>query len=141
MPRRSVFRAGLAAMAAVGLLACGGGAPPSAGLRDSFLQQLAANRFITDVQTSAEEVRFRGPGVDGKERSEWRVHVDSADVEKADDTARPFKGVVRSSWYADGQLVRMGSTASNLPIELTSNGLAQECWAFWEASASRWSWE
>jgi hypothetical protein len=129
------------ATAACSLLGCGADGPPSEGLRDSFLQQLAANRFIRDVQPAAEEVRFTGPGVDGKERSAWRVHVDSAVVEKADDPARPFRGVVRSSWYADDQLVRTAPGESNLPIELTSNGLAQECWALWDASAGRWSWE
>jgi hypothetical protein len=30
---------------------------------------------------------------------------------------------------------------SNLPVELMSNGLSQDCWAFWEKESSRWSWE
>ncbi len=127
--------------AAASMVACGGGTPPADGLRDSFLRQLAANRFIHDPQPAADELRFTGPGVDGKDQSSWRVHVDEAVVEEADDPAHPFKGVVRSSWYADDQLVRMAPGASNLPIGLTANGLAQECWALWDPASKTWGWE
>jgi hypothetical protein len=129
------------AIIVVSLAACGASKPASDGLRDSFLRQLASNRFIRDIQPAADEVRFTGPGVDGKDQSAWRVHVDEAVVEDADDPAHPFKGVVRSSWYADEQLVRMATGASNLPIELTSNGLAQECWALWDPASKTWGWE
>jgi hypothetical protein len=140
LTRRLILQTALV-LVACGTLACGSDRPASDGLRDSFLQQLAANRFIRDAKPSADEISFTGPGVDGKERSAWRVHVDSAVVEESEDAAKPFRGVVRSSWFADGVLVRMAPGESNLPIELTSNGLAQECWALWDPSARRWSWE
>ena len=139
--RRRLLSYMLMVVATAVLPACGTTTPPSDGLRESFLRHLAANRFIRDVQPAADEVRFSGPGVDGKERAAWRVHVDEAVVEKADDPAHPFKGVVRSSWYADDALVKMGVRESNLPIELTSNGLAQECWALWDPATKSWGWE
>jgi hypothetical protein len=138
--RRAVLLS-LATFVAGTVLACGKDRPSSESLRDSFLQQLAANRFIRDVQPAAAEVRFTGPGVDGKERSGWRVHVDSAVVEDTNDATKPFKGVVRSSWFADDVMIRTAPGESNLPIELTSNGLAQECWALWDPAANKWSWE
>jgi hypothetical protein len=115
--------------------------PADDGLRRSFADQLAANRFVKDLQRADGDYRFSGPGVDGKEQSMWRVHIDAASIEPNDDAARPFKGVVRSSWYADDLPVKPRGRDSNLPIGLTSNGLAQECWAFWDAGAKRWSWE
>ena len=35
----------------------------------------------------------------------------------------------QSSWYADGPRVEPSGRDSNLPLELTDNGLAQDCWA------------
>jgi hypothetical protein len=128
--------------AACALSACG--KPADSALRDSFAQQLAANRFVKDFQRSGDDLRFSGPGPDGKDRADWRVHIDTAVVEPNDDsrdTAHPYKGTVTSSWYADGQIVKPRGADSNLPIELTSNGLAQECWALWDTAAKRWSWE
>ena len=71
-------------------------APPADGLRDSFAEQLSANKFISDFQRSGDNI---------------------------------------------GEKVEITGADSNLPIELTSNGLGQECWAFWDAGAKRWGWE
>lgn len=110
-------------------------------LRDSFASQLAANRWVKDVQRSGDDIRFAGPGVEGKDQSQWRVHIDAAEVAENADAAHPFKGTIRSSWYADDVQVKPRGRDSNLPIGLQANGLAQECWAFWDAAAKRWSWE
>jgi hypothetical protein len=120
-------------------MACGG-KPGAAGLRDAFAQQLSSNRFITAFERSGDDLRFSGPGAES-DRASWRVHIDSAVVEANGETGHPYKGVVTSSWYADGQLVTPRGGESNLPIELTSNGLAQECWAFWDQASRRWTWE
>jgi hypothetical protein len=48
---------------------------------------------------------------------------------------------VQSSWYVNGEKVVITGAESNLPLELTANGLSQECWAFWETDQQRWSWE
>jgi hypothetical protein len=115
--------------------------PPPESLRASFVQQLAANRFVTNLQQTQDEVRFSAPGPEGRDSAAWRVHLDATEIAASDDPAHPFKGVVRSSWFADGQMVRARGSQSNLPLELTSNGLAQECWALWDGGAKRWTWE
>jgi hypothetical protein len=115
-------------------------APGTDGLRDSFAQQLAANTFVTAFQRSGDDMTFKGPRPDGAPAT-WRVHIESAQVEKQADARQPYKGTVTSSWYVDGEKVTVTGGDSNLPIELTSNGLGQECWAFWEGNTRRWSWE
>ena len=123
---------------AVAISACS--RPGESGLRDSFAQQLAANRFIKDFQRTGDDLTFSGPGSEGGTAA-WRVHIDSAVVEPSDDAARPYKGTVKSSWYVNEQLVQAEGPDSNLPIELIANGLSQDCWAFWVAATKRWNWE
>ncbi len=57
------------------------------------------------------------------------------------DEKQPYKGTVKSSWYVNDQPVLPRGRESNLPIELLDNGVSQDCWAFWESEAKRWSWE
>jgi hypothetical protein len=120
--------------------ACGDGRPSASGLRDSFAAQLAANPFVRDVQPDGDAITFSGRAADGRV-SAWRIVIDSAEVEPNDDPSLPFKGTIRSSWYSDGQPVRPSGRESNLPAELISNGLAQECWALWNSASARWEWE
>jgi hypothetical protein len=125
--------------AAIVAAACSG-KPSEQSLRDSFAQQLAANKFVKDFQRSGDDMTFSAPGAEGGV-SKWRVHIDAATIEDNNNQAQPYKGTIRSSWYSDGQLVKPGARDSNLPIELMSNGLSQEPWAFWESAANKWSWE
>jgi hypothetical protein len=125
--------------AAVLLTACGS-RPAESTLRESFAEQLAANRFIRDFQRLGDELQFTGPGAEGGV-AKWRVRVDSAVIEDNPDEAQPYKGTIKSSWYSDGQPVQPSGRDSNLPIELTDNGLSQDCWAFWDATSRRWTWE
>ena len=125
-------------IAALAIAACG--KPGVDDLRESFAQQLGSNRFIKDFQPSGDDLTFSGPGADGGV-AKWLVHIDSAVIEPNDDPAQPYKGVVKSSWYSDNQLVRPRGRDSNLPIELMANGLSQDCWAFWDKAAKRWSWD
>ena len=78
------------------------------------------------------------------------MRIDAATIEPGDNLTpegtprqpeQPPKGVVKSSWYSNNQLVQPRGRDSNLPIELTSNGLAQECWALWDNATKKWSWE
>jgi hypothetical protein len=132
----------LALMAGIALafggIACGG--PDEVGLRDSFAAQLAANKFLRDVQRNGDEVTFTGAGADGG-TAKWRVHIDSSSIEPNDDEAKPYKGTIKSSWYSDGKIVQPSGSESHLPIELMANGLSQVCWAFWDKAAKRWEWE
>ena len=121
------------------IAACG--RPGTDGLRDSFAQQLAANRFIMDFARNNDDLQFSGPGAEGG-IAKWRVHIDSAVVEANDDPGKPYKGTVKSSWYSDGQLIQpSGRNDSRLPIELTDNGLAQDCFALWNETDKKWDWE
>jgi hypothetical protein len=134
---------GLAATVAV--LAVGGcGGPDTASLRESFAQQLESNRFVKEFQRDGDDLLFTAPGAEGGV-AKWRVHIDSATIEGNDDSraaaTQPYKGIVKSSWYSEGQIVRPSGGQSNLPLELMSNGLSQDCWAFWEDATKRWSWE
>ena len=132
-------RPGLLLAALLFAAACSN-APRENGLRDSFAQQLAANEFIAEFQRSGDNMTFRAPRPDGT-TSTWRVHIDETVVEPQSNERQPFKGTVRSSWYVNGEKIEITGRDSNLPIELTSNGLGQECWAFWQANEQRWSWE
>jgi hypothetical protein len=114
--------------------------PSLAGLRESFAQQVASNRFIKDFQRSGDELTFSGPGADGGV-AKWLIRIDSAVVEANSDPAQPYKGVVKSSWYSDNHIVQPRGRDSNLPIELMDNGLSQDCWAFWVQATKQWSWE
>lgn len=116
--------------------------PDVDGLKESFGNQLAANRDVQNFQRDGGDFTFSFSGPSGDSKSAtWRVHIDSATIEPNDDPAQPFRGVVKSSWSVNGHLVQPRGRDSNLPIELTSNGLAQECWAFWDNAPKRWSWE
>ena len=122
---------------AVVVAACG---PPVSDLRDSFAQQLSANKFIKDFHRSGDDLTFTGPGADGGV-AKWRVHIDSVLVEQNGDPAQPYKGTVKSSWFSDDKPVLPRGRDSHLPIELIANGLGQECWALWQQAEKRWSWE
>jgi hypothetical protein len=115
-------------------------APGTDALRDSFAQQLSANKFVSDFHRSGDTMTFKAPRPDGT-ASTWEVRIQTATIEKQDDAKQPYKGTVTSSWSVNGREIKSSGSDSNLPLELTSTGLAQECWAFWEADAMRWSWE
>ena len=83
---------------------------------------------------------FRAPRPDGTP-SAWRVHIDKTSIEAQPNEKQPYKGTVQSSWYVNGEKVNITGADSNLPLELTSNGLSQVCWAFWETDRQQWSWE
>jgi hypothetical protein len=131
---RAVIVCGLVATAACAKT------PTDQELRESFAQQLGANKFIKDFQRNGEEMTFSGPGAEGGV-AKWRVRIDSTVIEPNADPAQPFKGTVKSSWYSDNQLIVPRGRDSHLPIELMDDGLAQECWALWVKDTKRWSWE
>ena len=117
--------------------ACGDGKPTASDLRDSFAAQLGVNQFVSNLQRDGDTITFSSLPAGGA----WRIVIDSAKVEPNDDPSRPYKGTITSSWYSDGQIIRPSGRESNLPVELTSNGLAQECWALWNSASTRWEWE
>ena len=122
------------------LVSAGCGKPGVDDLRDSFAQQLAANKFVKDFQRNADDLTFTGPGADGTV-TKWRVHFDSAVITDTDDAEKPYKGTVKSSWYAGDFKVVQDRYESHLPLELISTGLAQDCWAVWNKTTQKWEWE
>ena len=116
------------------------GKPGDRDLRESFEQQLAANKYVKDFQKNGEDLLFTGPGADGT-TIKWRVHIDSAVIEDTTDAEKPYKGTVKSSWYAGDYKVEPERNVSNLPLELISTGLAQDCWAAWNKTTKKWEWE
>lgn len=130
-----------ALLSILALFSAGCSRPPAdEGLRDSFAQQLAANTFVSSFQRSGDNMTFTAPSPDGTP-STWRVHIESSRIDKQPDDKQPYKGTVSSAWYVNGQRITISGADSNLPIELTSNGLSQECWAFWDPATKTWGWE
>jgi hypothetical protein len=123
------------------LVSCG--KPSVTGpLLDSFAAQLAANKAVTDFKRQGDDLFFTGPGVEGG-TAHWRIHIDSSAIEETGDERAPLKGTVKSSWYANDQNIKPSASGrdSNLPMSLTSTGLAQDCWALWDPKTSKWGWE
>lgn len=116
------------------------GAPTEQSLRDSFAEQLAANKAVTNLQRTADAITFTGPGPEGGTAT-WQVRIDSAAIEAHPTEANAYKGTVKSSWSTGGKSYVPQGNESNLPGELIANGISQDCWAFWVHSQSRWSWE
>jgi hypothetical protein len=121
-------------------IATGCGKPRENDLRVSFAQQLAANKSVKDFQRNGDEMQFTGPGADGTV-IKWRVHIDSSVIADTKDAEKPNKGTVKSSWYAGNYKVEPDRFESNLPLELISTGLAQDCWAAWNKTTKKWEWE
>jgi len=126
------------AVLALAVAACSG-KPSDGSLRDSFADQLKSNRAVKDYQRSGDDLTFTGPTLQGG-TAKWRVHIDSVTIEGTGDDRAPYKGTVKSSWYADGQQIKPEGRESNLADELIANGLAQECWALWDPAGKKWGW-
>jgi hypothetical protein len=126
------------ALSALTVVACR--AAPEQQLKDSFVQQIASSGIVRDFQQKGDEVLFAakyGERLDAK----WRVHVDSASIEPDPGGTTPYKGVVKSSWYVDGEQIRPRGDQSDLPLAFLDKGIAQECWAFWDKNNHQWSWK
>jgi len=135
LTRRIVVTAGVI----VTLLTTACGKPSDRDLRESFAQQMAANKFVKDFQKNGDDLTFTGPGADGTV-IKWRVHIDSSVIDDTKDADKPYKGTVKSSWYAGTYKVEPDRRESNLPLELISTGLAQDCWAAWNKTTKQWEW-
>ena len=95
---------------------------------------------MRDVRHDGDNVSFsarHGSQVDAK----WRVHIDAVTIESQAGEATPSKGLVKSSWYVNGEPIRPRGDQSDLPTPFLDNGLAQECWALWDSRRQQWSWK
>jgi len=123
--------------------ACRAGAPEhrlEQQLRDSFVRQITSTAIVRDVRHDGDNVSFsarHGSQLDAK----WRVHIDAVTIESQAGEAAPSKGLVKSSWYVNGEPIRPRGDQSDLPTPFLDNGLAQECWALWDSRRHQWSWK
>ena len=130
----------LAGLLALG--ACGAAESDTAdagSLRAAFAGQIATVDTVSGFERDGDEMTFSGPDGSGGEVA-WRVVIDSAVVGPWDDESLPYRGVVLSTWYADGEEIRSAGSISNLPPEFLDTGIAQDCWGLWDAAERRWTW-
>ena len=113
----------VACVTASALIACRAAAPEQRReqqLKDSFVQQIASTGIVRNLQ---------------------RAHIDSATIEPQADGTTQDKGVVKSSWSVNDEPIRPRGSQSDLPLPFLDNGVAQECWAFWDSRSHQWSWK
>lgn len=150
---RSSRRHALLAMALVGALpACGPSEGPSQPapqpdvdtLRASFVAQIESIELVAGLEADGDEVRFVRPDGSGED-VEWRVRIDSLEVEFGEDEGAQVLGRVRSAWSADGRPITVqqgpAGLVTDMPHWLLDAGLAPtECWALWDEEAMAWGW-
>ena len=122
-----------------GLLVGACAAQPEVNLRDSFADQIASTTGVQDFERDGDELRFSGP--DGRDGSaEWRVRIDSTELKPSPDERMPFEGHIVSTWWRDGEPIEPLGTMSGLPTVLQDRGIAQVCYALWDAELNAWGW-
>ncbi|MYA09143.1 MAG: hypothetical protein F4060_14630 [Holophagales bacterium] len=149
---RSSRRHALMAMALVGALAACGpsdGPPPEPQpdvdtLRASFIEQIESIDLVAGLETDGDEVRFVRPDGSGED-VEWRVRIDSLEVESGESEGAQVLGRVRSAWSANGRPITVqqgpAGLVTDMPQWLLDAGLAPaECWALWDEEAKAWGW-
>lgn len=113
--------------------------PGPDNLRASFAAQIDSIESVSGVEHTGDTLTFTETQADGTE-VQWRVAIDSAVVEEPAVEGAPTQGHVLSSWYADGELIEPLGSMSRLPDTFLDAGIAQDCWALWDADAGRWGW-
>lgn len=133
-------------MSTLAIAGCGSGtAPeqqltPEQQLKASFVKEIADSGIVRDFKQNGDEVLFSAKHGE-QEDAKWRVHVDAASIERKPDGTTPYKGLVKSSWYVNGEQIVPRGAQADLPLAFLDRGIAQECWAFWDDSTHHWSWK
>jgi len=148
---RSSRQQALLAAALVGTLAACGpseGPPPEPQpdvdtLRASFIAQIESIDLVAGLEADGDEVRFARPDGSGQD-VEWRVRIDSLEVESRDGEGEQVLGHVLSAWTANGRpiTVQQGpeGLVTDMPHWVLEAGLATDCWALWDGEAKAWGW-
>ena len=113
--------------------------PNTNNLQQSFTAQVQAVSGVRDFKKDDYVLEFSAPVVSGSD-AKWLVRIDSVTVEPNNDEQYPYRGIIHSSWYANGELVEPRGVMSFLPMEFLDQGIAQECWALWENDSAQWDW-
>ncbi len=140
--RRYGFGRSLTATVALSALTLAAACAPEPGdenLKASFAAQIEEIASISGFARTGDELTFT-QSREGDSDIAWRVTIDSVSLEPRPDEAVPVQGNVVSSWYADGELVEPIGSIYTLPDEFFDAGLAQDCWALWDAEQATWGW-
>ena len=137
--RRPAARCRLAAAALAAVTAACAPEPGEENLKASFAAQIEAVATVSSLERTGDDLTFIQAG-EGDTEVSWRVTIDSVALEPRPDEAVPVQGRVVSSWYADGELIEPIGSIYTLPEEFFDAGLAQECWALWNAEQAAWGW-
>ena len=130
----------IGAMAAAVAAGCAAAVEPGAeSLKASFAAQIEGIASVSAVERTGDTLSFTETRADGAE-VRWRVAVESATVAPPDVDGAPVQGRVVSSWRADGELIEPLGSMSRLPDAFLEEGIAQDCWALWDAETGRWGW-
>ena len=125
------------------LVACAGQPeevqPSDVNLRDSFAAQIASTDGVLDFSRDGDELAFSGPDGRGGTAG-WRVRIDSTELRPGPRARAPREGHIASAWWRDGGLVDPLGTMSGLPPVLQDRGIAQVCYALWDAELKAWGW-
>lgn len=140
MPGDTGVRFGFVAAAALAVLtaACAP-QPGEENLKASFAARIETVATVSSLTRAGDELTFTQVR-EGDSDVAWRVTIDSVALEARPDEAVPFQGNVVSSWYADGELIEPVGLMSRLPDEIFDAGIAQVCWALWDAERAAWGW-
>ena len=122
------------------MVSCGlGQETPTEALKRSFAEQVQAIVGIDTFERVQDELTFGYPNSD-EAVVQWRVVIDSVTLEMDDTRTNPVRGDLLSSWYADGVLVEPLESMSRLPAAFLDAGVAQRCYALWDADSGEWGW-
>ena len=136
----AALRAAAAWTVAAAAAGCAAAAEPGEdNLKASFAAEIDAVASVGGVERSGDELTFVETREDGAE-VRWRVVIDSAAVAEPAAEGAPIQGRVVSSWYADGALIEPLGSMSRLPAAFLDAGIAQDCYALWDAETGRWGW-
>ena len=134
------------ALALVGVfLACAESVPEPdvRSLRASFIAQIEADEHVKDLKVYGDEIHFARRDGSG-EHVEWRVRIDSLEVDAGEGEGAQMVGHVVSGWSVAGRPVSVEigpeGLVTDMPIWVLDAGLAPECWALWAEDAKAWGW-
>ena len=149
LPARAPARSRLAAFGTLALagvfLACAESAPEpdEPSLRASFVAQIEADELVKDLKVYGDEIHFARRDGAG-EHVEWRVRIDSLEVDVGEGEGAQAVGHVVSGWSVAGRPVSVEvgpeGLVTDMPIWVLDAGLAPECWALWDEAAKAWGW-
>ena len=134
------------ALAACGPSGSGGPAAPEPDvetLRASFIAQIESIDLVADLEAAGDEIDFVRPDGSGQD-VEWRVRIDSLEVESGEGEGAQVLGHVLSAWTANGRPITVwegpAGLQTDMPLWVLDAGLATDCWALWDEEAKAWGW-